>query len=227
MKKILILFVVLVVLLVSCNKKEGIDMKDVFYGNFEADDSKTLDEVLTKEYDLIELQSFFSNNMNEDMGFNSDDTVLTFNEVNNKYPIEIIRTNGYTVYKVIQGGYFYVFWVKPFQESKYNNDIEPSVYFSAYLDCSKDEAIFNSIEIGNSSAEDVSLVDPSLELSFLLSNGIYTYSYLNNNNLMQIEYERQGEFNDFNDLIVKNKLVVNRKTAPSRFSSILSQDLPN
>ena len=43
---------------------------------------------------------------------------------------------------------------------------------------------------------------------------------------MQIEYAHESEVQSRADLIVKNKAVVARETVFSRFSAILSKDLP-
>lgn len=71
------------------------------------DDKKPLEGGPTKEYDLDELSAFFKDsNANEKIGFGSDGAALTFREVNSSYPVEILRTGGYSVYKVRQGGLF-------------------------------------------------------------------------------------------------------------------------
>ena len=73
-------------------------------------DTKTLESALTKEYDLNELRSFFKDSRaNESIGFGSAKPALMFREVDHRYPVEILRTGGYSVYRVRQGGYFYVF----------------------------------------------------------------------------------------------------------------------
>lgn len=212
----------------SCgNRIEGANMNDSFFDGFITDDSKSLESTLTKEYDLTELKLFFENsNTNENIVFDSLTSVLTFSEVNHQYPVEIVRTGGYSVYRVKQGGYFYVFWIKPLATDSSQANIEPSVYFTAYLPSFKDSSIFDSLEVGISTAKDVKSIDSSFELSFLMSNGVFSYSLLNEETVLEIEYAYQGKIDGYDDLIVKDMEIVSRASAPSRYSAILSSDLP-
>ena len=233
MKKYICIFVIAaicasIMFIVSCgNNKEGNDMNEIFFDKYVTDDSKKLENILTREYNVNELKSFFEgNSSNENMGFGLTTSELLFGEVNRQYPIEIIRSRGYSVYRVSQGGYFYVFWIKPVATNISQTDEEPLVYFSAYLSSSTVPIIFDSLKVGISTAEDVKMIDPSFELMFLRSNGIFSYSFLNDEDLLEIEYISEDEVDGYDDLIVKEIKVIPRKDAPSRYSSILSMDLP-
>ena len=219
---------VVILLFASCgNKKDESDMNDIFFNEYVMDDIKTLESNLTKEYDLNELISFFKgSNANESIGFGSTVSALRFSEVNYRYPVEILRTGGYSVYRVSQGGYFYVFWIKPFATGTSQSNSEPSVYFSAYLTSDISPDLFDSLTPGISTAEDVQRIDPSFELSFLNSNGIFSYSYINDETILQIEYAYQENIDGYDDLIVKEKMIVARDSAPTRYSAILLSDLP-
>lgn len=219
---------VVILLFASCgNKKDESDMNDIFFNEYVMDDIKTLESNLTKEYDLNELISFFKgSNANESIGFGSTVSALRFSEVNYRYPVEILRTGGYSVYRVSQGGYFYVFWIKPFATGTSQSNSEPSVYFSAYLASDISPDLFDSLTPGISTAEDVQRIDPSFELSFLISNGIFSYSYINDETILQIEYAYQENIDGYDDLIVKEKMIVARDSAPTRYSAILLSDLP-
>lgn len=225
---LLIVNCVVVLLLASCgNKKDESDMNNSFFNEYVMDDTKTLESNLTKEYDLNELLSFFrDSNANESIGFGSTISTLKFSEVNYRFPVEILRTGGYSVYRVIQGGYFYVFWIKPFATGTNQSNSEPSVYFSAYLSSDISPDLFDSLTAGVSTAEDVKRIDPGFELSFLNSNGIFSYSYINDETILQIEYAYQEKIDGYDDLIVKEKMIVSRNSAPTRYSAILSSDLP-
>ena len=219
---------VVILLFASCgNKKDESDMNDIFFNEYVMDDVKTLESNLTKEYDLNELISFFKgSNANESIGFGSTVSALRFSEVNYRYPVEILRTGGYSVYRVSQGGYFYVFWIKPFATGTSQSNSEPSVYFSAYLTSDISPDLFDSLTPGISTAEDVQRIDPSFELSFLNSNGIFSYSYINDETILQIEYAYQENIDGYDDLIVKEKMIVARDSAPTRYSALLLSDLP-
>lgn len=209
------------------NKKDESDMNDIFFNEYVMDDIKTLESNLTKEYDLNELRSFFKgSNANESIGFGSTVSALRFSEVNYRYPVEILRTGGYSVYRVSQGGYFYVFWIKPFATGTSQSNSEPTVYFSAYLTSDISPDLFDSLTPGISTAEDVQRIDPSFELSFLNSNGIFSYSYINDETILQIEYAYQENIDGYDDLIVKEKMIVARDSAPTRYSALLLSDLP-
>lgn len=202
-------------------------MNDVFFNEYIMDDTKTLESALTKEYDLNELRLFFKDSRaNENGVLGSDKPALMFREVDHRYPVEILRTGGYSVYRVRQGGYFYVFWVTPLVGDADRSNGEPSVYFSAYLASDISPDLFDSITPGVSTAEDIRKIDPSFELSFLISNGTYSYSYLNDESVLQIEYALQGNVDGYDDLIVKEKMIVARASAPTRYSALLSSDLP-
>ena len=220
-------FCFLLTTLVSCKKIEGETyMDNLFWKEYKINDSKSLDSILKKEYDLNELISFFKrSNINESFGFDSVFVDLSLSKVNNKFPVEVIRSGGYSVYKVIQGGYFYVFWVKPFDSEKRQTNGEPTVYFTAYFSSNKVASQFNSIKYGVSTAKDVKKVDPYLEFSFLISSGIFSYSLLDKDVLLQIEYAYKENIKDYEDLIVKEMKIVSRESAPSRYGAILDKDI--
>lgn len=202
-------------------------MDDIFLNEYVTDDVKSLESSLTKEYDLNELRSFFKDsNANENACFGSTTSTLMFSDVNDKYPVEILRTGGYSVYRVSQGGYFYVFWVNSFDTETNQSNGELSVYFTAYLSSDISPDLFDSLTLGTSTAEDVKRIDPSFELSFLNSSGIFSYSYINDETILQIEYEHQGNIDGYDDLIVKEKTIVARDSVPSRYSALLSSDIP-
>ena len=216
----------------ACESEESkMPITKAFFPEFVSNDATGLTDTLTKAYNIEELKKFFGDySENEHIGFQNNNNLssLTINMVHQRFPIEILRSNGYSVYKVKSGGYFYVFWINSFNsDSKSTQSIdEPIVYFTAYLPSSKEASDFDSLKAGVSTADDVALIDPSFELTFLMSSGIYSYSFLNKDSVMQIEYTYSGDFKSRRDLIVKNKTVLARETAPSRFASILVKDLP-
>jgi len=218
------LFIFLLVI-TSC---EDNDMSEMFYNGYKYDDEVTLQNGITVEYDIDDLTSFFvGRNSNEIIGFGMETSSLTFNEVNNRFPVQIIRSTKYTVYKVKQGGYFYVFWNVPYDMDKDEEFGEPIVFFSTYLSSEKSIYSFESLIPLVSSAKDVKKIDSSFELSFLMSNGIYSYSYLNDENLMRIKYKRQANINGYEDLIVEEMTIIPRSDAPCRISLILKSDIPD
>ena len=231
MKKYICLLVLVcfeTLLFASCFEREDTSqMGNIFFDEYLMDDSVTLESNLTREYDLNDLKSFFEGaNVNESSVFESNISALTISKVNDMYPIEILRTSGYSVYRVTQGGYFYVFWIKPFDKVASQSSGEPSVYFSAYLSSTRHPNLFDSLTPGISTAEDVKRIDPFFELSFLMSSGIFSYSYINDETVLQIEYAYPENIEEYADLIIKEKTIVARTDVPTRYSAILSSDLP-
>ena len=60
--------------------------------------------------------------------------------VNEHFPIEVLRSKNYTVYKVKEGGFYYVFWIQCYVYEReelsgksIERQVEPKVDFSVYL----------------------------------------------------------------------------------------------
>lgn len=226
-------FVALVALsLTACQKEAEMNLSDNS-GNVVTGDSEPLSNILTKEYSVQELRDFFGEvSLNESSGFGTepDHLALTMADVNEKYPIECLRENGYSVYKVKEGGYFYVFWVNTFdplseQGIKAEND-SAVPYFTAYLSSLKSASDFDVIKKGVSTAADVAKIDPAFELEFILSNETVSYSLLGNGFIMEVCYRYDGNLNSRNDLIVKSMQIVSKDDCASRLAAILETDLP-
>lgn len=204
---------------------------DIFYGEFVYDDSISLEAGITKEYDLTQLEAFFlKGDFNEAGVIYPDSSVLSFSSVNASFPVEIIRTNNYSVYKVKQGGFFYVFWMVAANANRVTT--EPYVRFSAYLPGNKTEEMFLFLKPGVSTSEDVMKIDPSAELCFDRSP-LCSNSYINNETILTIYYTvpssemvSSKDYWDYSDLLVKEMILRRRVWSPSCYTNILSADLP-
>ena len=219
------------------NSEKEQSVSRVFWGEHMTDDSSDLEDCLTKEYDLNELKDFFDGRNFNESYLGTNKKKLRFSEVDSKFPVEVVRTSGYTVYKVSQGGYFYVFWekrvpleaaldVKQEDFELIQTTIEPLVYFSSYIPSVKTSTSFDSIQIGVSTARDVEKIDPAFELNFHRSSGRFSYSHLNENMLLEIEYEVEGRLESYEDLVVKNMKIVKKKPNIGAYSCVLFKDLP-
>lgn len=191
-------------------------------------ETKALDELLTTEYRLAELRSFFENHHSNAASLDPEYSSLSLADVDSCFPVEVFRSNGYTVYKVEEGGYYYVFWAMAFPYNGADTDYSggvPTVYFSAY--CPSHSAVdFSSIEAGVSKASDVLLLDPDMQLDLLSSRGRFSYSYINENSILQIEYQIANTLEQYSDLIVEEMTIIPRESAASAFSRITEADLP-
>ena len=179
-------------------------------------------------YDLAELDAFFrGRGISVPELFGGPEHALCFEEVNERFPVEIIG-KGYCRYKVKQGGYYYVFWASRYRSTEKMKEVNEMVYFSAYIPSSRDVSMFESLEVGVSTAADVAAIDPSVQINVFLSHGIHTYSYLNKESLLEIEYEYIKTGNGLEDLVVKEIVVVPRdiKNAASVFCRLKNRDLP-
>lgn len=221
-----------IILFFTACKNGGIDEmnKSVeFVKGFIADDSKPLSTIITKEYSLHELKSFFgevSSNERSAFGENNNETDLSINSVNKKFPIECLRKNGYSVYKVSDGGFFYVFWAKSFNPFSNSKPDDATVYFTAHISSLKKAGDFDSIQERFSTAEDVAKIDPAFELTFLLSGKTPSYSLLDDGTVMEICYSWNDSLASRSDLLVESKEIISKEKCPSKLASVLSIDLP-
>ena len=231
MKRLRIVTILLTIIafFAACQYEGEVNISDEYVKGFIADNSKLLSEILTKEYSLRELKSFFGevppNELNA-FGKNNNEANLSINNVNKKFPIECLRQNGYSVYKVSDGGYFYVFWVKtlnPFSDVKTD---DATVYFTAYISSMKKAGDFDSLQEKLSTAEDVAKIDPAFELTFLLSSKTPSYSLLEDGTIMEICYSMKDSLASRSDLIVESKKVISKEKCPAKLASVLSTDLP-
>ena len=243
---ILIFLSAIILIFTACNngRSDEMNIPEEFVQGFTVDNSKPLASVLTKTYKLHDLRSFFGQiSPNESLMYGKHDvkSLLNINHVNERFPIECLRKaesmSYYVVYKVNEGGYFYVFWslcVEPLPEKRSEYSIKnadnASVYFTAYLSPSslRKASDFDSITENLSTAEDVSQIDSALEISFLMSSGIRSYSLLENGSVMEIGYKNSDKIESRKDLIVtsKNLLSKNIASTASHLASIHPKDLP-
>ena len=200
----------------------------VFYDDMMTDNSAALEDVLTHSYDLSELTDFFEPDgvkANEAEGFHKGVPALTFDAVNQRFSAEIVRSGYYTVYKVSQGGYYYVFWGMKISSDGGESRSEPIVVFSAYLPASERAIPYEELTEGVSTAADVRELDPSFDLVFTMSRGLFSYSYLDEDTLLEVEYHIPDPMEEYGQLVVKAVREVPRDQ--SDFGLILPCDLPD
>ena len=202
-----------------------------FIQNYLKDNSIALSSVLIKEYNLNNLESYFGKiPLHEQNYYEGKSNRLTFYDVNKNFPVECVRqvrkSNYYSVYKVAEGGYYYVFWNLYLPSAI----TESSTYVTntAYVHSLNKESDFNFLKDGLSTAQDVSNIASSFELSFTMSSGIYSFSLLNDGNVMEILYEYTDRIHSRDDLVQKNKKISSKEIAASAsyLATIMNQDLP-
>ncbi|MBQ7916352.1 MAG: hypothetical protein IJ315_06150 [Firmicutes bacterium] len=184
-------------------------------------------EVQSVGYELRELKEFFegkNTNVPQEMG--GAVVPLRFSDVNAEFPTEIVG-KGYSMYKVKEGGYYYVFWRKTYRSTETMARENVEVMFSAYIPVSQEESMFDTLEAGISTATDVSIIDPAFYINLVMSSGIYSFSYLNHENVLGIKYyDVSGKIDGYDDLIIEEIFILPRNQAPCVYSRLKSKDLP-
>ncbi len=211
-------------LLSGCNERSERKVTPEQLSNIRINNSDDINSSKMIEYSLDELNNFFGEYSAQELStFNicGNQKDLSIESVNKIFPIQILRHNEnsyYSVYRVSNGGFYYVFWSQ--------NDKGVSVSDTFYINKLKNKNDFSSLQIGKSSYADVYKIDPSSELILLLSNGVYSYSLLDNKKLLEIQYTF-NDINDRDDLIINSINIVSAKHQyGSILQSILKKDLP-
>ena len=230
-KKECIILCLLAVIICSCGNNDTSELlqKKLFKEN----GTVSLSDAITKEYNINDLKNYFKNYKPEGYFNQFKQESEYIYDVDSVFPVEILRPGGYSVYKVKQGGYYFVFWAEDLvlnDDGSYNREEDKRVYsiFStAYFTHLVNEKNFESITPGISTAQDVYEIDPAFDIVDYLSSGFFSYSLLNEDQLMEIEYEHKGHLTSFEDLIVKSIEVVPRNSIniATRFKAILQDDI--
>lgn len=213
------------------------DYPNVFIEEIAVNNTTPLSEIQMTEYSMQDINDFFGTQFsNEYTVIESVDyrLNLTFKEINNKFPIECLRfteNTFYSVYKVKEGGYYYVFWSGMYgynqtDKSKTIDTESITIHFAVYLSDLKAENDFLNLKENISTAQDVYNIDPQFELCFSMSSKICSYSLLDDAEILCIEYDFKNELKERDDLIFKKMYIVTNDTEPSFLSKILKQDLP-
>ena len=225
MKMNIFLLILCLVMFTACNESlENQNMDNV---------SKPLEEVLTKEYPLKELEQFFYGSNSTAILENREES-LYYNEVNKMFPVETMRQNRYSVYKVKEGGYFYVFWDRYYPNVEsiiFDEELKPDnmcVQFTTYIKEQRSISKFDSIKTNVTTLKDVVLIDPYTELD-VLSSKTCSYSFLNDREMLKIVYKHRTDGRTLSNSIVESVSVVSRTNDnyTACYSSIRSEDLPS
>ena len=217
--------------------RKKMDISEEFVQGFTIDNETPLVDLLKRTYELKDLKDFFGEiPANESFIYEAvgHKEGLQIKDVNEQFPIECIRHNGrigyYSVYKVANGGYFYVFWSLTFPaqdgSSANGRPNHAKVYFTTYISMLPKASDFDLVLEGTSTAEDVALVDPAFELSFTLSRAICSYSLLEDGSILEIKYNHVETINSRKDLVVESKTIVPAAQSGSYLAVIYPEDLP-
>ncbi len=184
-----------------------------FPEKYTINNEEDVDKLITHEYPLSELVDFFGMDEFSDGGFYYipyySKGIITPDTVNEKFPIECTRErdNGYyTVYKVKEGGNYFVFWSE-FREYIEGGKKEYSDYYGVggtdYIYSIKNINDFSSLQPGISTYNDVIDIDPSTELIETGAEGSYSISLLDDNNVLVIWYSAWVKKGKGNEVIIR------------------------
>ena len=230
MKIFVILALVITHLLVGCSsnispqESTTLTSPTIYWGNVIPNDISPLEESLTISYPLSDLRAYFS--PHNIVSLNAEGW-LSYSEINLHFPIEITRSQGYSVYRVAEGGFYYVFWINTLDPDTFAQNEDPQMYYSTYIPSSEVKKDFSQIKERSSTLQDVVLLDPDYELQYHRSSGIYSFSYLSPEKILQVSYQTVSSgFPKNEELIVSAKTIVDRNSAVCFLSSIMDSDLP-
>ena len=185
------------------------------------DDTTPLEEALTVSYPLEELKAYFYP-ANWDVHWQN---YAELPWVHDAFPIEIMRSNYYTVYRVEEGGYFYVFW------DGYHNGY-PYVRFSSYIPGDQTLHDLADIEIGVTTLEDLLQIDHRVTYS---GDELCLWAYLNAEEVLRILYKAEYGYDEMGNFTHYGFYVTSIEVFPRDdcysfgcrfFGDILPQDLP-
>lgn len=202
------------------------------------------DDVLTAAYNIEDLEGYIREHHASLLRYKEKlSDVLFYDELNEKFPVQMLHYEeqesnlAYTVYRVEQGGYYYVFWSHIYpvdlkddipQFPDWENTQCICVYHSAYIKSPKSLRDFRTLKPGVHTAEDLLSLDPYAEL-VILSRGRFTYSWLDEYTVLEIEYSANEEYIDsmaLEHLVIKKISTVARKDSASCFGKICEEYLP-
>lgn len=201
---------------------------------FYANDDCAYEESITEEYPREQLISFFHGylmNSKEFLLANSE--WITIQDVHEKFPIEVLRTKDYTIFKATSGELFYVFWDGAVDEvSEDGMEIgrcydHATVYGVLILKDLLEEKAFSELVPGASNAVDVLRIDPGMELFGMFNSRLASFHLLKDGSRVFISYPWIQGFDSLYDFVISDiRIVPPGEHCPGCCSWILADDLP-
>ena len=203
---------------------------------FTPNNTTPLADLLDESYTLSTLENFFQISTFKNSKVFVLDNIgradeRSWDEVHASFPIKCLRYNNnkhYSVYKVTEGGYYYVFWNVPLKEDVLIEPAEETdtiqVQATLYLNNLPSIQSFKSLKKNRSTAEDVYSIDPFMEMNFL-SSLVSSYTRIDDNRIIAVRYTHTS-LENLNDLIIHNIYLCSTNSSNAFTASILSEDLP-
>ena len=203
---------------------------------FTPNNTTPLADLLDESYTLSALEDFFQISIFKDSKLFALDNIgrtseRSWDEVHSSFPIKCLRYNNnihYSVYKVTEGGYYYVFWNVPLKKDMLIEPAEETntiqVQATLYLNNLPSIQSFKALKKNRSTAEDVCSIDPFMEMNFL-SSLVSSYTRIDDNRIIEVRYTGTN-LKGLNDLIVKNIYICYTNSSNAYSAAILPEDLP-
>ena len=176
-------------------------------------------------YELNDLYNYFGRiPYQEEMIYATSPTKKNYKDANEQFPngTDYSDDNGRircTAYPVRKGGQFFVFWSCSLTPEFVPNPIDKEyAVYSFYYYAPHNLQDFDSISRG-STAADVALIDPGMEMNFVESTGPSSYHILEDDQILRIKYlyPVSSEMLSRNNLIVLSMDVLSPDTTSNPF----------
>lgn len=202
-----------------------------FPANHIIDNTTPISELCKNSYALADLYSYFGDvSPNEALTFGSLEVhdLLVFNEVDSCFPIECIRQSGpvcfYSVYRVNEGGYFYLFWGRTANVSQY----DPVVSMTTYIPFLPSRNDYRFVQISIDTGNTIANISTAVEFNFAASSAICSYTLLDDGYILETRYKCATQISSLEDLVITSMRVLPKHDAQaaSYLAWIKGDDLP-
>ena len=183
-------------------------------------------ESIKTQYPLSEVLSCIQGkSLNEHLVFPDHDSMsMSFNECSEYFDLEITRYNTkdtmplYSILRIEEGGYIYLFW----SDTGFQSDGIIKLKFYFYSGFQYEQTDY----VSQRTLSEVIKENPFTQFVPYMSSGIFSYSYYNKDEVLQIEYDYPSLDQEPSVYNVKSITIINRKRTISCFSQLIDQDLP-
>ncbi len=193
-----------------------------FPEKYKINNEDSAETLITREYSLHELTDYFGMDAHSEGGYHTFlQNTQNIDNVDKKFKIECTRHDDgwhYTVYKVKEGGRYFVGWGR----SSLGSFI---VFDTIYINKIMNIKDFSSLQPGKSTYGDVIDIDLSTELDLKRSCGIFSYNLLNDGSILEIAYTKTGNECYEDNLIIESIEVEEPDYRPGLLGGIFKQDL--
>lgn len=251
-----IIVLILVLLLCSCSNSKAMnraqsnsDVSTDQHSSFNEQSKEVpLEELLTESYSIIQLQNYFgpycTTAENNWHGIVENMDIYKYKNIVEVFPNGCIRTfqhedrvsgKMYLVYKVSEGGYYYLDLGSFSDTNSYYNYPETEKRSASFMIYVPEKPMltiedFEKLEIGVNTAEDVGKLDISSQFFFGMGRGVASWHLLSDGNIVEIMYTEDDIFHESHlrtNLYINSIEVMDAQERAIFLSQINPNDLPH